>query len=110
MILIASRWGLLAVSLAFVARYYLLWPIRFRIVASLGGMSASALAMLFLRPAALALVMALAVMLVDRVLDFEVQVLRLIFAITVGLTVFGLGVITFMPDRLALLRRYMTRT
>ena len=37
--------------------------------------------MLFLRPAALALVMALAVMLVDRVLDFEVQVLRLIFAL-----------------------------
>jgi len=106
-ILIASYWGLVAVTIAFALRYYLLWSIRFRIVAGIGGLPVLDLARLFVRPAGLALVMACFVAVLDHGLGLQAPLARLVIGAGSGAAIFGLGTVFLMPDRIALLRHYL---
>lgn len=58
---IVVDWGIVAVALAFALRYYLLWPLRFRLVQSLGGIGLLTCLKLVAPAAIGAAVMALAV-------------------------------------------------
>ncbi|MGL4280667.1 MAG: lipopolysaccharide biosynthesis protein [Albidovulum sp.] len=109
LMLLAARWGVVAISAAFVGAYYLLWPFRYRIVARLGGGAIGPLVSCHLKPALAALVMAVAVhVLHQALLGAGVSAgLTLALSILAGIGVFAGLTLLFMRDRLRLLLSYV---
>ena len=106
----ASGWGLAGVSAAFVLRYLLLWPFRFRIVAAIGSTSITALAGVFVLPAMLSAAMGGAVWAVLQAASGANAPVLVILGALTGLVVFSLGTLLIMRDRIALARRYLAGT
>ncbi len=107
LILIASRWGLVAITVAFVGAHYLLWYFRFRIVARLGDMPVLPLVACHLKPALASAVMAAVVFAVARWLSDGSVLVQFVAAVGAGISVFGLFTVIFMRDRLRLLLSYI---
>jgi O-antigen/teichoic acid export membrane protein len=109
LMLIAARWGLVAITAGFVVAYYLLWPFRFRVVAKLGGGAIRPLVFCHLKPAVSALVMAAAVHFLHQVLVAGGASAGLSLALSIlgGIAVFSVLTLLFMRDRLRLLFSYI---
>lgn len=110
MIWIASRWGLAGVSAAFVLRYVILWPLRFRIVAEIGGTYMGALVRVYVLPAVLSAVMGLAVWATSSAATGATATILVLSGVAVGVVVFSLGTFLLMRDRVALVRSYLAGT
>lgn len=100
LMLVAGRYGLVAVAAAFVARYYLLWPVRFYIVRKTADVAIWQYCKIFILPFAVSSVMAGAVVgwqyfMVGRLSDPAM----LITAIMIGMAVYAAIVWTAMPGR-----------
>lgn len=109
LMLLAARWGLVAITAAFVGAHYLLWAFRFHIVARLGGGAIGPLVSCHLKPAVSALVMAVAVYFVHHALVVAgvSAGLSLALSILVGIGVFAAMTLVFMRDRVRLLHNYI---
>ncbi|GAB4385645.1 lipopolysaccharide biosynthesis protein [Albidovulum sp.] len=103
----AARWGLVAITAAFVAAHYLLWPLRYRLVARIGGMDAAPLVNCNIVPALATAVMAGAVILVHRALAAAPLGLDLALSILAGIVVFAALTLLLMRDRLSLALSYI---
>lgn len=107
LILLASRYGLVAVTTAVALRYYLLWPFRFRVVAIIGKTSGMELFGHILPPAILALAMAAVIAGIDLGLGLSSPILRIGVGMVVGSAFFAIVTYLFVSDRVALLRKYL---
>ena len=103
-----SPYGLVPVAAALVGAHYLLWPLYFRIVARIAGMSAAAFVACHAVPALCAGVMGIAVALSVRVLGAQGPVAVLAVAVPVGVAVFAALAILLMRDRFHLLFSYVS--
>lgn len=109
LMLIAARWGVVAITVAFVSAYYLLWFIRFRIVSRLGGGPVGPLIACHAKPALAALVMAVAVQFIYGAFDGAGLPAGLMLAVSIlaGAAVFAALTLAFMRDRLRVLLSYV---
>lgn len=109
LMLIAERWGVVAITAAFVGAHYLLWFFRFRIVAKLGGGAIAPQIACHLKPALAALAMAVAVHYLHAALigAGASAGLALALGILAGIAVFAGLTLLFMRDRLRLLLSYV---
>ncbi|MCB2135155.1 MAG: oligosaccharide flippase family protein [Rhodobacteraceae bacterium] len=106
MILIASRWGLVAIATAFVLAHYLLWVFRYRLVARLGDMPVAPLVTCNILPAIAAAAMAGTVLMVQDALADAPLVLSILCSILTGVLVFAALTLAFLRDRLQLFLSY----
>lgn len=106
LILLAARWGLVAITAGFVAAHYLLWIFRFRLVARLGDIPVAPLLTCNILPALAAGVMAAAVILVQRALDGAPLAVSVAASILAGMAVYGGLALLLMRDRIGLFRSY----
>ena len=106
LMLIAARWGLVAITGAFVAAHYLLWVFRYRLVARLGEMAVLPLVTCNILPALATAVMAVAVILTHRALADAPLIVDVLVSILTGVVVFAALTLLFMRDRLKLLLSY----
>lgn len=107
LMLVASRWGLLAITAAFVLAHYLLWVFRYRLVARLGGMAVLPLVTCNVVPALATAAMAGAVMLVHRAMAGAPLAVDVLVSILTGVAVFAALTLMLMRDRLRLLLSYV---
>lgn len=107
MILAAATSGLFAIAVAFVAAHYLLWGLRFRVVARLAELPVAAFLTCHLRPLLASAVMALVVALVARASGGTGLAPGLALSVAAGVAVFAALTIGFMRDRLRLLISYV---
>ncbi|SPH16821.1 Teichuronic acid biosynthesis protein TuaB [Defluviimonas aquaemixtae] len=107
LMLIAARWGLVAITAAFVAAHYILWIFRYRLVARLGEMEVAPLITCNLLPAMATATMAAVVILVHRALAGMPLVIDVVLSILTGVLVFAAITLLLMRDRLKLLRSYI---
>lgn len=103
MVLVAAAFGLLAIAVAFVASHYLLWGLRFRVVARLADLPVAAFLSCHLRPLGASAIMAVAVVLVARETAGAAPVVRVAISVAAGVVVFAGLTLGFMRDRLRLL-------
>ena len=108
LILLASNWGLVAVTVAAVLRYFLLWPLRFLIVSRLAQLPVRALVEGLLAPALGAGVMVLVVVAVLGAVPGWPELARLLLGAGTGTVVFGCFAALALRDRLTLLYLYAT--
>ncbi|PPB79514.1 O-antigen/teichoic acid export membrane protein [Albidovulum inexpectatum] len=101
---VSAPWGLTAITGAFVAAHYLAWPLRYRLVARIGQISAWPLVACKVRPAMAAVAMGLAVAAVRWLLAGQPVLLELGAAVLTGAGVYALLVLATMRDRMWLLR------
>ncbi len=106
MILIASRWGLVAITAAFVAAHYILWIFRYRLVARLGQMAIAPLITCNIVPGLAAAAMAAAVLSVQYGLAEAPLVVNVVVSILTGIAVFAALTLLLMRDRIGLLLSY----
>ncbi|MCB2115972.1 MAG: lipopolysaccharide biosynthesis protein [Rhodobacteraceae bacterium] len=106
LILIASRWGLVAITAGFVAAHYLLWIFRYRLVARLGEIPVAPLLSCNILPAVAALAMAGAVVAVQRALASAPLPLSVAASILCGILVYAGLALILMRDRLQLFLSY----
>ena len=106
LMLFAARWGLVAITAAFVAAHYLLWVFRYRLVARIGEMPALPLVTCNVMPALATAAMAGAVIVAHRLLAGGPLILDVALSILTGIVVFALITLVFMRDRLALFLAY----
>lgn len=106
LILLAARWGLVAITAGFVAAHYLLWIFRFRLVARLGDIPVAPLLTCNILPALAGGVMAAAVILVQRALDGAPLAVSVAASILAGMAVYGGLALLLMRDRIGLFRSY----
>lgn len=106
LILLAARWGLVAITAGFVAAHYLLWIFRFRLVARLGDIPVAPLLTCNILPALAAGVMAAAVILVQRALDGAPLAVSVAASILAGMAVYGGLALLLMRDRIGLFLSY----
>ncbi len=99
LIWLLSGYGIAAVAIVFAARFYLLWPLRFAIVARLGGGGLLDILPRMLKPALITAAMAAAMIAVTQAVDTYAPV-TLIAGIVVGALVFGLLATLLMQDRI----------
>lgn len=100
LMLAGSRYGLMAVAGAFVARYYLLWPIRFYIVKQIADVAIWRYLRIFILPLAVSAVMAGAVVGWQHVMADRLSgILMLVSAVVIGVAVYAAITWTAMPDR-----------
>jgi PST family polysaccharide transporter len=107
LMLFAARWGLVAITAAFVAAHYLLWVFRYRLVARIGEMRALPLVTCNVMPALATAAMAGAVIAVHRMLEGGSPILDVTVSILTGIAVFAAIVLIVMRDRLALFLTYV---
>jgi len=105
----ASPWGLAAVAGAFAVSYALWWGFRLRLVAGIAGIGVRQLVLCHVAPLLAAGAMGLVVYLVARSLGGQSPALVLVVAVPAGVVVFAALTLVLMRDRLALLRRYLSR-
>ena len=108
LMLIASRWGLVAITAAFVAAHYILWIFRYRLVARLGDMEVTPLIACNLLPALATAAMAGVVVSVHRSLAEAPLVVDVVVSIAAGIAVFAVLTLLLMRDRLRLLLSYIS--
>ena len=101
LIWIFASYGIAAVAIVFSLRFYLLWPIRFKIVENLGGGSLSDTLKTTLKPAIISLIMAAITLAITQILALN-PLLSLIIGTISGALIFGLLTTLFMRDRLTL--------
>lgn len=106
LMLIASRWGLVAITGAFVAAHYLLWIFRYRLVARLGEMAVTPLVTCNIVPALATGGMATAVIGAHRALEGAPLIVDVAVSILTGIVVFAVLTLLFMRDRLRLFLSY----
>ncbi|WP_413867228.1 oligosaccharide flippase family protein [Albidovulum sp.] len=106
LILLAARWGLVAITAGFVAAHYLLWIFRFRLVARLGDIPVAPLLTCNILPALAGGVMAAAVILVQRALDGAPLAVSVAASILAGMAVYGGLALLLMRDRIGLFLSY----
>jgi PST family polysaccharide transporter len=106
LMLIAARWGLVAITGAFVAAHYLLWVFRYRLVARLGDMAVLPLVTCNIVPAIATAAMAGAVILTHRAMAGSPLILDVLVSILTGVAVFSVLTLLFMRDRLRLFLSY----
>lgn len=106
LVLIAVRWGLVAITAAFVAAHYLLWIFRYRLVARLGDVPVAPLITCNLVPALAAAVMAAAVLAVQGLLGDAPPALGVGLSVLAGVVVYALLALLTMRDRLRLFLSY----
>jgi O-antigen/teichoic acid export membrane protein len=107
--LVTVRWGITVVGVAVVLGYLLPWAFRFRIAASVAGLTVRDLILPYIRPGAAALVMAAVTCSVQQYLPAP-PVYRLAAAVLAGIAVYALLAVGFMPDRLRLARDLLRRS
>lgn len=100
---VAAPWGLTAIAAAFVAAHYLVWPLRYRLVARIGQVPAWPLVACKLRPALAAAAMGLAVVATRRILAGQPVALELGAAVVAGIAVYVALALVMMRDRMGLL-------
>ena len=106
LMLIAARWGLVAITAAFVAAHFALWIFRYRLVARLGDMAVMPLLACNAMPALATAVMAGAVVMIHETLSGMPLVVDVAVSILSGVVVFAVLTLLFMRDRLRLLLSY----
>ncbi|MFZ1726758.1 MAG: lipopolysaccharide biosynthesis protein [Albidovulum sp.] len=106
LMLIAARWGLVAITGAFVAAHYVLWIFRYRLVARLGDMLVTPLLTCNILPALATAVMAGVVIVVHAALSDLPLVVDVTVSILSGIAVFVVLTLLFMRDRLRLFLSY----
>jgi PST family polysaccharide transporter len=109
LMLIAAPYGVVAITAGFVAAFYLLWVLRFRIVSRLGGGAIGPLIACNGKPAIAALVMAGAVHVIHGALTGAGWSAGLALGVSIlaGIAVFAALAILMMRDRLALFLSYV---
>lgn len=109
LMVVAARWGVVAITAGFVGAHYLLWIFRFRIVSKLGGGEIGPLVTCNARPALASLVMVIAVHFTHRALEGAglPAGASLALSILVGIAVFAALALMLMRDRLRLFLSYV---
>lgn len=107
LILAAAPWGLVAITAAFVAAHYLLWILRFRLVARLGDIAVAPLLTCNILPALSAGVMAAVVILVQRALGAAPLPLSVAASILAGIAAYAVLALVLMRDRIGLFLSYV---
>lgn len=103
LILVASRWGLVAITAGFVAAHYILWIFRYRLVARIGRMEVLPLITCNILPALAAAAMAVSVLGVQHMLAGAPLVVNVVVSILTGVVVFAGLAVLLMRDRIGLL-------
>jgi len=103
----ASGWGIVAVAGALVAAHYLLWPIYFRTVARIAGMTVWGFVRGLILPLAGSALMAGAVLLMARHLAGLSTLVTLGLAVPLGAAIYAAFAAVFLRDRLSLLLTYV---
>ncbi len=106
LILLASRWGLAAITAAFVAAHYILWIFRYRLVARIGQMEVLPLITCNIVPALATAAMAVAVLGVQHLLAGAPLIVSVVVSILTGIVVFAALAVVLMRDRIGLLLSY----
>ncbi|MGC1429012.1 MAG: oligosaccharide flippase family protein, partial [Albidovulum sp.] len=106
LMVVAARWGVVAITGAFVAAHFILWGFRFRLVARLGEMSALPLVTCNIVPALATAAMAAAVIAVHQALSGWPLAVDLAISILTGVAVFAALTFLLMRDRLRLFLSY----
>jgi PST family polysaccharide transporter len=106
LILIASRWGLVAITAGFVTAHYVLWVFRFRLVARLGDVAVAPLLSCNILPALAAGAMAAVVILVQSLLAEAPPALGVAASILAGIAVYSVLAVLLMRDRIGLFLSY----
>ncbi|OYX42143.1 MAG: hypothetical protein B7Z02_13090 [Rhodobacterales bacterium 32-67-9] len=106
LILLASRWGLVAITAAFVAAHYILWIFRYRLVARIGQMEVLPLITCNIVPALATAAMAVAVLGVQHLLAGAPLIVSVVVSILTGIVVFAALAVVLMRDRIGLLLSY----
>lgn len=106
LILVAARWGLVAITAGFVAAHYLLWIFRYRLVARLGNVPVRPLLSCNILPAVAAGVMAVVVILVQRLLSEAPAVVGVVASILSGVVSYAALTLLLMRDRIGLFLSY----
>ncbi|MEZ5778809.1 MAG: oligosaccharide flippase family protein [Paracoccaceae bacterium] len=107
LMLIASRWGLVAITGGFVAAHYALWIFRFHLVARLGEMPVMPLIACNVEAALATAVMAGGVMAIHGLAASLPLGIDLALSILSGMAVFAVLTVIFMRDRLTLLASFV---
>ena len=105
-ILIAARWGLVAITAGFVAAHYILWGFRYRLVARLADIPALPLVTCNVLPVLAAVAMAVVVIAVQRGLAEAPLAVTVIVSILAGVVVYTVLAVVLMRDRLDLFLSY----
>ncbi len=106
LILVAARWGLVAITAGFVAAHYLLWFFRFRLVARLGDVPVAPLLTCNILPALASGAMAAVVILVQRWLADAPLVVGVLAGILTGIATYAALALVLMRDRIGLFLSY----
>lgn len=106
LILVAARWGLVAITAGFVAAHYILWIFRYRLVARLGDVPVTPLLTCNILPAAAAAAMAVVVILVQRALAEAPLVVGVAASILAGVVTYSALALLLMRDRIGLFLSY----
>jgi len=95
-----AQYGLVAVAAAFVARYYLLWPIRFHIVKKIADVAIWQYFKVFISPFAAAATMAGAVLGWQHFMAGRLsELVMLVSAVIIGIAVYGTILLATMQRR-----------